>query len=184
MKRRQRPASRVRTPAAAAVITTDLSTWVQPITTVVSSLAGFALVVYALGGTVMWVRFEKVGLLADQAVAALSRSQLMTVGLRLMVVPALVSLALTTVLVGIGRSERRVWRSLGAVGFVAAALAVPYAWASATWAALVVVVAYAWRQGARLCAASGRPAYAKLGIVAILAAAVISLGRQVDEPVQ
>ena len=50
--------------------------------------AGTAAVVYVVGGMVMWLRFRKAGLPADQAVALMERQQLLVVGLGRMVLPA------------------------------------------------------------------------------------------------
>jgi hypothetical protein len=54
--------------------------------------------VYLVGGVVMWLRFRTADLPADQGVALMSKEQLFVVGLRLMILPLLVSGALVFVL--------------------------------------------------------------------------------------
>src|SRR5262249_55038773 len=54
----------------------------------VAACGGF---VYLIGGLVMWLRFREADLPADQAVALMSKEQLLVVGLRLMVLPAAVT---------------------------------------------------------------------------------------------
>ncbi|HWI08125.1 MAG TPA: hypothetical protein VNT54_11480, partial [Solirubrobacteraceae bacterium] len=111
--------------------------------------AGTAAIVYVVGGMVMWLRFRKAGLPADQAVALMERQQLLVVGLRLMVLPALLTGALAW-LVMRRRARRTVTlpddlrtglKAALAVVAVALALLLPLSFASATWvlAALLVV---------------------------------------------
>jgi hypothetical protein len=61
----------------------------------IAALGGF---VYLVGGVVMWLRFRTADLPADQGVALMSKEQLFVVGLRLMILPLLVSGALVFVL--------------------------------------------------------------------------------------
>ena len=166
--------------------------WATRIGTVAAAVAGLVIVVHVLGGTVMWLRFNKAGLPADQAVALMTREQMLTVGLRLMVLPALATglLALGLVwargrrpgeLVRGGRIALRIGLVLVAILF----LSLPMSWASLTWLGLGLVILYWWRGFGIERRTPGRsPSPWRLAAVAVLAAAIISLGRQIDEPVQ
>ena len=161
--------------------------WIQPIASAAGAAAGVVVVVVLLGGIVMWLRFRKADLPADQAVAFMPRSQMMSVGLRLIVLPAIVSgaVAATVVWADKHRTTRKVLRAFCTVVVAVLALMLPLTWASVTWAALLLVIIYWWRG----FGAERRPPHEhvsrwRLAAVAVLAAAIISLGRQIDQPVQ
>jgi hypothetical protein len=61
--------------------------------------AGMVGLLYVIGGSVMWLRFQRIGLPADQAVALVPKVDLLIIGLRVMVLPALASGALLLLLV-------------------------------------------------------------------------------------
>jgi hypothetical protein len=61
---------------------------VAAITAVLASTVGL---LYVIGGTVMWLRFHEAGLPADRAVALVPKDDLLILGLRVMVMPALLS---------------------------------------------------------------------------------------------
>jgi hypothetical protein len=65
--------------------------WFTSATTIAGGVAALAGFVYFVGGMVMWLRFRTAGLPADQGVALMSREQLFVVGLRLMILPTLVT---------------------------------------------------------------------------------------------
>jgi endonuclease YncB( thermonuclease family) len=171
--------------------------WATRVGAVAGSVAGLVIIVHLLGGIVMWLRFKKAGLPPDQAVAVMSREQMLIVGLRLMVLPTVATGLLAAALVRwqrrhAGREPRNIRRrravaelvAAGALLLVLLAL-VPVSGASATWLALVIVWLY-WRRGfgvGKRPAGQLAPPW-RLAVVAVLAAAVISLGRQIDEPVQ
>lgn len=168
--------------------------WIEPIATAAGAVAGLVIFVHLLGGIVMWLRFRKAGLPADQAVALMSREQMLTVGLRLIVLPMIVSgiLAIALVLLGkrrsvdgrFGTALRRVLLGLSSVVVLVLFYTLPASWASLTWVALVLVIFYWWRGfGARHRPADQLSSW-RLAAVAVLAAAIISLGRQIDQPVQ
>jgi hypothetical protein len=62
------------------------------------AIGGTVGLLYVIGGCVMWLRFQKVGLPADQAVALMPKVDLLVIGLRVMVLPALASGALLVLL--------------------------------------------------------------------------------------
>lgn len=55
------------------------------------AVGGTVGLLYVIGGCVMWLRFDKVGIPADQAVALMPKVDLLIIGLRVMVLPALAS---------------------------------------------------------------------------------------------
>ena len=166
------------------------SAWLQLLTTIAAAVAGLVAFVLVLGGIVMWLRFRKAELPADQAVALMTREQMLSIGLRLMVLPTIISGALAMALAGMAptlRASRRFRVALATAGILAVALLVvlPATWATLTWVSLLLVIVYAWRGfGLRRPAPNWTPPPWRLAAVAVLAAALISLGRQIDEPVQ
>ncbi len=160
--------------------------WAQPVLTAVGSIAGLVIIVHLLGGIVMWLRFSKAGLPADQAIAVMTREQILAVGLRVMVLPALVSAGVAAALVWNDEQPKTLVLVLRIVAVAVAAilfLTLPVSWASVTWLALLLVFVYWWR-GFGATRRRGRPSPWRLAAIAVLAAAIISLGRQIDEPVQ
>ncbi len=76
--------------------------------------AGTVGLLYVIGGTVMWLRFEKAGLPADRAVALVPQTDLLVLGLRVMVLPALASAALLLSLGAMWRTRQARLASLRA----------------------------------------------------------------------
>jgi hypothetical protein len=170
----------------------------------VAASAGF---VYLIGGMVMWLRFRHADLPADQAVSLMSREHLLVVGLRLMILPALATGALAWLATsrtsgrsvvprpGVRRLSR--WRArvsgvakwrlgamiAGALLIVALALMLPATWASLGWAAAAALII--WFRVRQLRRPPGRldPRLA-MALVAVAAAGLVSLARQLDQPVQ
>jgi hypothetical protein len=86
----------------------DLLEGLPQVAAVLGTLGGLLGLIYGIGGAVMWLRFNKGGFPADQAVALMPKADLLVVGLRVMVVPAL---GAAIVLVGlasirVGRQRR------------------------------------------------------------------------------
>lgn len=168
--------------------------WATRIGTVAASMTGLVIVVHLLGGVVMWLRFRKADLPADQAVAFMPREEMLTIGLRLMVLPALATGALAVTLVwatrrrhprGRPRRGSRLALIICALLVAVLFLSLPFSWASATWIGLGLVIVYWWRGfGLERRTPGEMPSPLRLAVVAVLAAVVISLGRQVDDPVQ
>jgi hypothetical protein len=170
---------------------------IEQIVSIAAAIVGLVGVLYVVGGAVMWLRFDKAGIPADQAVALMPHSELLAVGLRLMILPALV-LGFSAFLLGMlleGRSRfATAWRkvadrpsakrSVQALAVLLALVflaALPFAWASGGWLVGIAIMWVAWflagnrkpRQGPWILAAA-----------AVLAATVVSLSRQANEPVQ
>jgi hypothetical protein len=170
----------------------------------VAASAGF---VYLIGGMVMWLRFRHADLPADQAVSLMSRQHLLVVGLRLMILPALATGALAwlatsrtagkTVLPDLGAGRLARWRArvgrmakwrlgamiAGVLLIVVLALMLPASWASLGWAAAAGTII--WFRVRQLRRPPGRldPRLA-MALVAVAAAGLVSLARQLDQPVQ
>src|SRR3954470_15887412 len=83
-----------------------IENWLTRAGTAAGAVAGLAGFVYLVGGVVMWLRFRTADLPADQGVALMAREQLFVVGLRLMILPLLVTGALVTLLALRATSER------------------------------------------------------------------------------
>ena len=168
--------------------------------------AGTTAIVYVIGGMVMWLRFRKAGLPADQAVAVMERQQLLVIGLRLMVLPAVLTGALAWAVMSLrgsvlvlGDRTRVIVKTALAVVLAALGLMLPFSFASVTWviAALVVVgylryerrpLSARWRKRGgslpfvrRRAGHDASPFVATLLVVVV--AALVSLGRQLDQPV-
>ncbi len=79
----------------------------QAVAAVAGAAAGIVAFIYVLGGAVMWLRFARAGLPADEAVAAMTTTMLLTVGVRLLVLPALILGILAIVLVAFTRAKER-----------------------------------------------------------------------------
>ena len=69
-------------------------------------VAGTVGLLYVIGGTVMWLRFDRADLPADRAVALVPKTDLLVLGLRVMVLPALASAALLLTLGSIWRGRQ------------------------------------------------------------------------------
>ncbi|MBJ7332001.1 MAG: hypothetical protein JHC95_19040 [Solirubrobacteraceae bacterium] len=159
--------------------------------------------VYFVGAAVMWLRFRQAGLPPDQAVALMGRQDLLVIGVRLMVLPALFAGGFAWVLTRWSLRDRppqrllhrpdSAWKALAGVaaGLVVLAfvLLLPLSFASATWIAGGALIVGAWRwqvhEGRRPRRLGGRPPSRwAMVAAAMLAAGVVSLGRQLDQPVQ
>ncbi|HEX6618817.1 MAG TPA: hypothetical protein VF024_04120, partial [Solirubrobacteraceae bacterium] len=191
---------RIRSEDAKAAV--EMWTTVGQVAAAVAASAGF---VYLIGGIVMWLRFRQADLPADQAVALMSRQQLLVVGLRLMVLPALATGVLAWMAtsrtsprdpavdeawhVTLRRRVRavslrhRVGVAVLAVLLLVLALGLPATWASLGWAAAAAMVI-----GVRLHQIRHPERHPKprltMALVAVAAAGLVSLARQLDQPVQ
>ena len=112
--------------------------WVTTAGTVAGGLAALGGFVYLIGGMVMWLRFKTADLPADQGVAVMSKEQLFVVGLRLMVIPLLVTGTIAILLADRAAKERTgagpLVRRLATVAtLLLAALLLIWAFAVAGW---------------------------------------------------
>lgn len=175
-----------------------LSESAQAVGAVAGTAAGLIAFVYFLGGTLMWLRFYTAGLPPDEAVATMSRQALLTVGLRVIVLPALVAGGLAMALVAFTQASRRdgvakrlaprptkhrFWQVAIAV-VVLLALVLPFSVGGLAWLTLALVIVYWWRGFGLEFRAPADVSRVRLAVVVIAVAAIISLGRQFDEPVQ
>jgi hypothetical protein len=168
----------------------------------VAACAGF---VYLIGGLVMWLRFRQADLPADQAVALMSKEQLLVVGLRLMVLPAAITGALAWLATARTEPARpeddqrwyariRDWiraasvRRLAVVAAVVVVALVLLIGLPATWASLGWLLAALMVIGCRIYQlnhpGNARRERLAIALVAVAAAGVVSLARQLDQPVQ
>ena len=112
--------------------------WVTTAGTVAGGLAALGGFVYLIGGMVMWLRFKTADLPADQGVAVMSKEQLFVVGLRLMVIPLLVTGTIAILLADRAAKERTgagplVRRLATVAALLLAALLLIWAFAVAGW---------------------------------------------------
>src|SRR3954449_4860204 len=120
MPRRSAPGrpGRPRRAAAAERTESGIQGWITQAGTVAGSATALLVFVYFVGGVVMWSRFHTAALPADQGVALMSKQQLLVVGLRLMVIPAivagLVGFAAVRVLSADPSPQTRLWSAMAA----------------------------------------------------------------------
>ena len=211
---------------------TSLRDSAQAVGTIAGTAAGLIAFVYLLGGAVMWLRFHTADLPPDESVAAMSREMLLTVGLRVIVLPAMVAGGLAIALVAASRASdkngfpeeqfkalnervrarvtklrktkepaepepakakvasrpqsRRVKRTwwIGVAIVLALVLVLPFSAGGLVWLTVVFVIIY-WGRGFGFEARpSSEVSQVRLAMVVISVAAIISLGRQFDDPVQ
>jgi hypothetical protein len=150
------------------------------------AVAGTVGFVYLVGGAVMWLRFWRSDLPADQALALLSKSDLLVVGLRVMILPALAAGALFLVLakrrVGDRRRMGPVRLALLAVPVLVLALVVPFSPGAYAWPVAALGLWYLWCR-----VADGLPRRRLVwgaAAAAMLASALVSIARQLDYPVK
>ena len=113
-----------------------LEQWFTSAATIAGAIAALAGFVYLVGGMVMWLRFRTADLPADQGVALMSREQLFVVGLRLMIIPTLVTGALAWFLADRATHDHgrvAIGRAGVAVLVLLAALAPIWGFAVALW---------------------------------------------------
>jgi hypothetical protein len=147
------------------------------------AVAGTVGFVYVIGGAVMWLRFWRSDLPADQALALVPRTDLIVVGMRVLIIPALAAGGLFVLLAkrSNGRPRRRTVALLAFPGVVLM-LVVPLSFGSYAWPLAALALAYVWARvlpnGER-----GRLAW-HAAVAAVLVAATVSLARQLDHPVK
>ena len=86
--------------------------------------AGIAAFVTFVGGALLWLRFDELGLPADQAISLLPRTALITAGAHALIVPAIIGLGAVVLLYALGSWSQLVVDALAFVLFFVAALAV------------------------------------------------------------
>jgi hypothetical protein len=157
--------------------------------TLAGSAAGTVGFVYLVGGAIMWLRFWRSDLPADQALALVPRTDLLVVGMRVMILPALAA-GLLFLLLAARRSRRGEGTPLGrttlvllAVPAVVLALVVPFAPGAYAWPLAALGLWSVWCR----CMPTERGARTliwRTAVAAMLAAALVSIARQFDRPVK
>ncbi len=160
------------------------------------AVAGLVAFVYVVGGAVMWIRFRTAQLPPDQAVGLVSRNDLMVVGLRVLVLPALLAGVVFFMLAARHRSRLRseldgevskLRTAIGLAGILVLLAVVPFSPGALAWPLAALVLVLVWT---RSLAAAYRPNGVsnfplwRACAVAMLLAAVVSMARQLDHPVQ
>jgi hypothetical protein len=163
---------------------------------VASAVAGLVAFVYLVGGAVMWIRFRTAELPPDQAVGLVGRKDLMVVGLRVLVLPALLAGVLFVMLArrhrrrvsqGNGRGHPKLLVGMWLLVIAALLVVVPLTPGALAWP---LAAATLWLVWARSLSSSYHPnghanfPMARAAAVAVLLAATVSLARQVDHPVE
>jgi len=159
--------------------------------TLAGAVAGTVGFLYAVGGAVMWLRFSRAQLPADQALALVPRTDLLVIGMRVLILPALAAAALFVLLArrkcGSARAGSIGPRALAVVvvTVLGLVLVVPAAPGSYAWPLAALGLWYVWVRG--LATASGRlprELVWRAAVAAMLAAAGVSIARQLDHPVK
>jgi len=228
-ERREDPGERPPAPARSRTVD-DMLDGIPQTAGVLAGLGGILGLVYGIGGAVMWLRFEHQGLPADQAVAMMPKADLLVVGMRVMIIPAIAAGLVLLGLASLRRSRarrydelagqrqnakdperraeldrqldrlrdlpnpframphhvRRPARLVAALLVFILFLTVPFSAGALAWPVMLgALVAYWVRLRGEAPIGSGRifPAW-RIAIAGVLAAAVISVARQTDPPVQ
>jgi hypothetical protein len=169
----------------------DLETILLRVGTLAAAVAGTVGFLYAVGGAVMWLRFSRAQLPADQALALVPRTDLLVIGLRVLILPALAAGGLFVLLAkrrcGSARGGSIGPRALAVlvVTVLGLVLVVPAAPGAYAWPVAALALWYVWVRG--LATPTGnlsRRLVWRAAVAAMLAAALISIARQLDHPVK
>jgi hypothetical protein len=153
---------------------TGFRRWVADAGTIAGTIAGSVGIIYLLGGAVVWLRFWKAGVPPDQGVALMSNQQLLVIGLRLIVLPAVVAAVLVVILTAVwdkASASGRRWVLAGLVGLVLllVLVGVPWRFSMARWPVSLgfILAALAAATGVGLAvaaASSGTLRWAAIGL--------------------
>jgi hypothetical protein len=148
------------------------------------AVAGTVGLVYVVGGAVMWLRFWRSDVPADQALALVPRTDLLVVGMRVMILPAIAAGGLFLLLAkrANGRPEPLTFALLAFPALVLV-LVVPLSFGSYAWPAAAVGLACVWAFVLPTQKDGWELAW-RAGVAAMLAAALVSIARQLDHPVR
>ena len=188
---------RIDTTEDSANVAEWLSRVVTRVGAITGAFAGLVAFLYVIGGAVMWIRFRSAGLPADQAVSLVPRDQLLVIGLRVLVLPALLSGAVFALLAQRQRRRQLEYATWGQVplraslcwlgAIVVLGLVVPLTPGALAWPIAAFALWAGWHQ----CIAEAFrptdprtfPLWRAVGLAVLLSAGV-SLARQFDSPVQ
>jgi hypothetical protein len=153
---------------------------------VTGALAGTVGFVYVVGGAVMWLRFWRSDVPADQALALVPKSDLLVVGMRVLILPALAAGGLFLWLAKRNNgTPKRLTFVLLAIPALVLALVVPLSFGSFAWPAAAVGLALVWAFVLpKHREQDGWGLVWRAGVAAMLAAALVSIARQLDHPVR
>ena len=146
--------------------------------------AGTVGFIYVVGGAVMWLRFWRADLPADQALALVPRSDLLVVGMRVMILPALAAGGLFLLLAqrSNGRPKPHTFIVL-AIPAIVLVLVVPFSFGAYAWPVAATALACVWAFVLPTHDDRRRLAW-RAGVAAMIAAAFVSIARQFDHPVK
>jgi hypothetical protein len=170
------------------------------LTTLAGAVGGIVAFIYVVGGAVMWLRFWRSGLPADQALAWVPRTDLLVVGMRVMILPALAAGLLFKLLAWRqnGSKPRRRTLALTGTGVVLLVLVVPFSFGAYAWPLAALGLAIVWWKvlPTKPETEPDMPEHPEAerrrrrrltwwaAAAAVLAAAFVSLARQLDPPVR
>jgi hypothetical protein len=150
------------------------------------AVAGTVGFVYVVGGAVLWLRFWRSDVPADQALALMPKSDLLVVGMRVLILPALAAGGLFLWLAkrSNGAPQRRTLVLL-AIPAIVLVLVVPLSFGSFAWPVGAVGLALVWALVLpKYRETDGWGLVWRAGVAAMLAAALVSIARQLDHPVR
>jgi len=149
------------------------------------AIAGTVGFVYVVGGTVMWLRFWRSDVPADQALALVPRTDLLVVGMRVLILPALAAGGMFLLLAkwANGRPSRPMFAML-AFAAVVLVFVVPFSFGSYAWPLAAVGLALTWALLQSRYRDDVRGLVWRAAVAAMLAAALVSIARQLDHPVR
>src|SRR5262245_9250614 len=158
---------------------------VTRIGTLAGAVAGTVGFVYVVGGAVMWLRFWRSDVPADQALALVPRTNLLVVGMRVLILPALAAGGLFLLLAkrANGRPSRT---TVAALAFATVVLffVVPVSFGSYAWPVAAAGLAAVWAFVLPRYRDDMRKLVWRAVVAAMLAAALVSIARQLDHPVR
>jgi hypothetical protein len=158
---------------------------VTRIGTLAGAVAGTVGFVYVVGGAVMWLRFWRSDVPADQALALVPRTDLLVVGMRVLILPALAAGGLFLLLAkrANGRPSRATVAVLG-LAAVVLVFVVPFSFGSYAWPLAAVGLALVWALMQSRYRDDVRAQVWRAAVAAMVAAALVSIARQLDHPVR
>jgi hypothetical protein len=149
------------------------------------AVAGTVGFVYVVGGTVMWLRFWRSDVPADQALALVPRTDLLVVGMRVLILPALAAGGLFLLLAKkLNDKPKRRASAVLALSAVVLVFVVPLSFGSYAWPLAAVGLACVWIFVLPRYRDDRSALVWRAAVAAMLAAALVSIARQLDHPVR
>jgi hypothetical protein len=160
----------------------QLVTRVGALTGAIAGTVGF---VYVVGGIVMWLRFWRSDVPADQALALVPRTDLLVVGMRVLILPALAAGGLFLLLAkrDNGKPTRATVTVLASAAVVLV-FVVPFSFGSYAWPVAAAGLAWVWLFVLPRYRDDVRKLVWRAAVAAMIAAALVSIARQLDHPVR